>query len=133
VLAAFTGPHAYISPTWYESTSVPTWNYAVVHIYGIPKRMTQSALRDFVGRLATRYEAREREPWNLHYIPSLLDAIVGFEIEITEVQGKFKLSQNRPEADRASVIERLKERGSDSSVATAALMERISRTEKGGA
>ncbi len=78
--------------------------------------------------MANYFEAGEREPWEPTYDSSMLDYIVGFEIAITEIQGKFKLSQNRPEIDRTNVIERLKARGSDESAATAKLMQEM--TEK---
>lgn len=129
VLTVFTGPHAYVSPTWYESPGVPTWNYAVVHIYGRPRRIDDEArLGSLVEALAKRHEAKEPVPWDLSYDRSMLDGIVGFEIEISQTQGKFKLSQNRPEVDRANVVDRLKARGSEASVETALLMESRARS-----
>ena len=129
VLAVFSGPHGYVSPSWYESPGAPTWNYAVAHVYGKPKAMTdRTQLQNLVERMVNYFEAGEREPWEPTYASSMLGNIVGFEIAITEIQGKFKLSQNRPEIDRTNVIERLKARGSDESAATAKLMQEM--TEK---
>lgn len=125
-LAIFTGPHTYVSPSWYESHGVPTWNYAVVHIYGRPKPIVgQTELKRLVERMADYYEQGEAKPWNPTYDASMLRGIAGFEIEITEILGNFKLSQNRPMADRLNVIERLRSRGSDNSRHTADLMEEI--------
>ena len=126
VLAVFNGPHAYVSPSWYESPAPPTWNYAVVHVYGTPKLMTdRTQLQDLVEKLADYFEAGEPEAWDQNYDAAMLDHIVGFEITVTQIQGKFKLSQNRPEIDRANVIDRLMAKGSDNSVATATLMKEM--------
>ena len=128
VSAIFSGPHAYVSPSWYESPGVPTWNYAAVHVYGKPKAMTDGKqLQDLVERMTRYYEAGEIEPWEPSFDLTMLDSIVGFEIIVTEIHGKFKLSQNRPAIDRTNVIRRLRDKGSDNSVGTAALMQELSR------
>src|SRR5262249_32754708 len=88
-LAIFAGPHAYISPSWYEATpAVPTWNYATVHAYG-PARRIQDAdwLRELVRRLSDRHEAREASPWRMQdlpepYVQSMLKGIVGIELAV---------------------------------------------------
>lgn len=112
VLAIFSGEHDYVSPSWYRSPGVPTWNYQAVHIYGRCKLMHEkSALRALVDGLTRKYESTMRGPWEPEYNPAMLKAIVGFEIEITDVQCQFKLSQNRSNEDRLAVIEQLKQSG----------------------
>ena len=113
-LVVFQGPAAYVSPSWYPTKResgkvVPTYNYAVVHAYG-PMRIVEDAvwLRNLVGRLTETFEATRDEPWQVadapaSYIDAQLHAIVGIEIPITRILGKWKVSQNRSEADRASV------------------------------
>jgi transcriptional regulator len=132
-LAVFAGPHAYISPNWYEAgPSVPTWNYATVHAYG-PSRRIEDAdwLHDLVRRLSDRHEAHEaaqgHAAWRMQdlpgpYVQSMLKGIVGIEIAVTRLEGKFKLSQNRPAADRPRIIGALDARGDPESAAVADLM-----------
>jgi transcriptional regulator len=128
-LAVFAGPHAYISPSWYEGgPAVPTWNYATVHAYG-PARCIEDAewLRQLVRRLSDRHEAREPTPWSMQdlpetYVQSMLKGIVGVEIAVARLEGKFKLSQNRPAADRPRIIAALDARGDPDSAAVAELM-----------
>ena len=129
-LAIFAGPHAYISPSWYEKgPAVPTWNYATVHAYGEARAIDDAAwLRDLVHRLSERHEAREPEPrWHMgkepeKYIAMMLDGIVGIELAVDRLDGKFKLSQNRPPADRPRIIAALERREDAESRAVARLM-----------
>ncbi len=135
VLAAFQGPQAYITPSWYPSKAatakvVPTWNYAVVHARG-KLRITEDAawLRALVGRLTDAHEASQAHRWQLgdapaDYIEQMLRAIVGIEIEITSLQGKWKVSQNRSAADRAGVAAGLGTLTGDDARAMAALIHR---------
>ena len=124
VMVLFQGPHAYISPSWYVVPGVPTWNYAVAHVYGTARALDeQSRVKSIVERLTERYERHNEPPWVPTYDQRLLGAIVGIEIRIKEVQGKFKLSQNRSAADRAAVISKLEGTGSESDSALARLME----------
>jgi transcriptional regulator len=130
VMVVFQGPHTYISPSWYRAPGVPTWNYAVAHVYGRPRALEDPAqLKIIVEKLAEKYESQYEKPWAPAYDPRMLNAIVGIEVAITEVQGKFKLSQNRPEADRAAVIERLDASGSEADRAVAALMKERYQTQ----
>ena len=128
VVVIFHGPHHYVSPAWYAShLSVPTWNYAVVHAQGRPRLIEdRERLAALLRELVTRHEAASPEPWKMDLPPDyqdkMLSAIVGFEIEITRLDGKFKLSQNRPESDRPLVIEALERLGSDDALGVAALM-----------
>src|ERR1700759_2025237 len=123
-LAIFLGPHAYVSPNWYPSKAetgkaVPTWNYITVHARG-RIRWVQDAdwLRDHVTALSDTHESPRPEPWKVgdapeSFIDALLRAIVGFEIEIAQLDGKYKLTQNRSEADRAGVREAYAREGRD--------------------
>jgi transcriptional regulator len=112
VAAIFQGPHAYVSPTWYAThPSVPTWNYAVVHAHGRARLTDEAELHQIVMELSAKYEAGNTPPWKMSELPaayasSMLAMIVGFEIEVERVEGKFKLSQNRP-AEIPRVAERL--------------------------
>jgi transcriptional regulator len=102
VMAIFHGPHAYVSPTWYVThPSVPTWNYAVVHAQGKARLTDEAELHEIVSELSAFYEAGNKPPWKLSeqpaaYVSSMLGMIVGFEVEVERIEGKFKLSQNRP-------------------------------------
>ena len=128
VLAIFHGPHHYVSPRWYAShPSVPTWNYAVVHVHGLPHIIHSGVeLEALVRDLAKHHEAGEARPWVMDlpgdYQAKMLAAIVGFEIGITRLEGKFKLSQNRPAAERPLVVEALEQLGNDEARGVAALM-----------
>lgn len=116
VTAIFQGPHAYISPSWYaHHPSVPTWNYAVVHAHGKARLMDEAQLHELLMRLSATYEAGNPKPWKMSelpadYVDTMLKAIVGFEIEVERLEGKFKLSQNRP-AEIPRVIAELEARG----------------------
>jgi len=114
VLVTLEGPHDYVSPSWYRSPGVPTWNYQAVHIYGQCRvfRDTQQ-LRKVVDALTAKYESVFEKPWQPDYNASMLRAIVGVEISITEIQCKYKLSQNRSSQDREQVIEHLSLLGSN--------------------
>jgi transcriptional regulator len=121
-LAIFLGPHAYVSPNWYPSKAetgkaVPTWNYIAVHARGTI-RWVQDAewLRANVTALSQAHEAGQPAPWQVSdapasYVDGLLRAIVGFELTIEKLEGKYKLSQNRNEADRAAVAEAFEREG----------------------
>jgi transcriptional regulator len=128
-LAIFPGPHAYISPSWYETgPAVPTWNYAAVHAYGPARRIDDPVwLRELVRRLSERHEAHEPAPWDMQalpepYVQSMLNGIVGIEIAVSRLEGKFKLSQNRPAADRPRITAALERRDDPDSRAVAQLM-----------
>ena len=119
-LAIFQGPHGYVSPGWYPSKGesgkvVPTWNYAVVHAYGRIRFVEEAAwLRSIVERLTRRHEAPRAEPWDVTDAPSdfvaaMLRGIVGVEMRLTRLVGKWKLSQNRSPEDRRGVVAGLAE------------------------
>jgi transcriptional regulator len=115
VLTIFQGPHAYISPSWYEvELSVPTWNYAAVHAYGIPRIFEDSEeLYQLLKILIETHEGQFENPWPFQlpddYLQKMMRGIVGFEIEINRLEGKFKMSQNRTESEREIVIAALQE------------------------
>lgn len=132
-LAVFRGPDAYVSPAWYPTKHdtgkvVPTWNYAVVHAHGPVRFIEDRAwLRQLVEQLTNRHEAGRREPWRItdappDYIDRQLGAIVGIEIPITRLVGKWKVGQNRPPEDRAGVVEGLSHEGGDAAAAMARLV-----------
>ena len=123
VAAIFTGPHAYVSPSWYAVPGVPTWNYAAVQVHGDATTFTdRQRLRELVETLAGVYEAAEWEPWTPRYAPAMLDHIVGIEIRVCEIESKFKLSQNRAATDRLRVIDALHARRTENGARVAALM-----------
>jgi transcriptional regulator len=109
VLVIFQGPHAYISPSWYEEAlSVPTWNYAVVHAYGKPRIIEDTTeLYNTLRTLVQHSEAQFEKPWSFDlpqdFVQQKMRGVVGIEIDITRLEGKFKLSQNRPVVDQANV------------------------------
>lgn len=127
-LAVFQGPHAYVSPTWYGSPGVPTWNYAVAHVYGKARILeNETEAERFLERLTAVYEAGEANPWRANLAGErrtrLLDMIVVFELSVDTIEGKFKLSQNRSAADQRAVAERLAASGDPLSAAVAKLMK----------
>jgi transcriptional regulator len=130
VLVVVQGPHCYVSPAWYASPGVPTWNYAVAHLRGRPRLIHDAAgLATLVERLTRVHEAGRSNPWQPNLageagarLPKL---IVGFEIEVARIQAKFKLSQNRPEEDRARVIAELRGSASQADMEVARLMTGI--------
>lgn len=117
VLAVFHGPHAYVSPTWYEAANVvPTWNYVSVHAGGTLRVIDdRPRLLELVRRTVNLYEATQPVPWTLEaqegeFIDRLLNAIVGFEITLERLEGKWKLNQNHPAERREKVWRALLER-----------------------
>jgi len=140
VLAVFSGPHAYISPTWYEAQDVvPTWNYVTVHVYGTfeiehDHAATLQIVRDYV----SFYERSMPQPWQMSqtwqlpqpsaadaradYIDKMARAVVGFRVAIQRIEGKWKLNQNHPRERREKVARALAERRDENSQAISALM-----------
>jgi transcriptional regulator len=130
LLVIFHGPHAYISPNWYETRPmVPTWNYAVVHAYGVPRLVEDSKqLRAMLRELVDTFEAGQSQPYGGaltdEYIDKLSPGIVGIEIPITRLEAKFKLSQNRSATDKAGVIAALASSADPTEREVAELMKR---------
>jgi transcriptional regulator len=133
-LAIFHGPHAYVSPTWYAtSPAVPTWNYAVVHVYGKP---AASEERDFAKAalvaLVAKYESTRSKPWRAEDLaPDVFDrlasAVVAFEMPVERIEGNFKLGQNRSREDRVGMLAGLEGAGT----LEAALLARFIREHAG--
>lgn len=134
VLVVFQGPDAYISPSAYQAKQesgkvVPTWNYAVVHAYGTPRVITdRDWLLQLVQDLTHAHEVNRSEPWKVSdapvdYIEKLLAAIVGIEIPISRLSGKWKVSQNRSTTDRNAVIADLKRQAAKAQEAMAFIIE----------
>lgn len=117
VVAVFGGPHGYITPRWYsDRAEVPTWNYTVVHVFGEARLLDKAGLKRFLNELVDKHETDENDKWRISEVPELLfermlEEIVGFEITIRDLKGKFKLNQNRIRDDREGVISGLRERG----------------------
>lgn len=121
-LAIFHGPQHYVSPSWYPSKTehgkvVPTWNYVTVHVRGALQFIHDTAwLLENVRALTNAQERHQPQPWSVDdapkdYIDKLLSAIVGVELRVTSIEGKWKVSQNRPPEDREGVIAALESRG----------------------
>ena len=137
-LVVFQGPSTYVTPSWYPSKQetgkvVPTYNYAVVHAYG-PIRIVEDRawLRALVERLTTRHESSRAVPWKVgdapeDYLETMLRNIVGIEIPLTRISGKWKASQNRTAADRAGVADGLRELEGPEAKALAAMVENAPR------
>jgi transcriptional regulator len=131
VLVVFSGPHHYISPAWYQASSVvPTWNYLAVHVTGLFKAVhDRDALLRIVQDAVAFHESSSPRPWTLDLEESVLNGllrqIVGFEIQITGFEGKWKLGQNRPAEQRERAAQALRNLGGEDALAIAALMEQI--------
>jgi transcriptional regulator len=135
-LVVFQGAERYITPSWYETKRetgkvVPTWNYAVVHAYGPIKVIENQAwLRTQIEDLTRAHEGTRAEPWAVSdapesFVAAMARGIVGMEIEIARIEGKWKVSQNRPEADRRGVVEGLHGEGEPAAADMAALVAEL--------
>ena len=130
VLCIFTGPHAYVSPAWYETQpAVPTWNYTAVHAYGVPRLVQdQECFAEMLHDLIEFYEKDRVDRWDGkmpgEFRDQLMKAIVGVEIEITRLEGKYKLSQNRP-GDAVGVMQALAASSDQTDREVAAMMQRL--------
>lgn len=138
-LAVFQGPDSYITPGWYATKQetgkvVPTWNYAVVHVYGSLRAIDDPAwLRPHLAALTETHEASREEPWHVSdapadYTEKLMLGIVGIELTITRMTGKWKVSQNQPAANQAGVIAGLREHPSESAARMAELVAERKKT-----
>jgi transcriptional regulator len=123
-LVVFQGPQAYVTPSWYATKQetgkvVPTWNYVTVHAWGRPEVMADTDwLRRQVDALTRGQEDRRPEPWRVadapeDFLAAQMKGIVGVEIPIARIEGKWKASQNRPAADRAGVVDGLRNAGEE--------------------
>lgn len=112
VLCIFNGPHSYISSSWYKEEEVPTWDYIAVHVYGKVTILSEQDVLASMYKLVAKYEEKSKNPISLDDMsPKTLrqvKGVVGFKIEITDIQAAYKLSQTRPE-DHAKIITELKD------------------------
>ena len=120
ILAIFQGPHAYISPSWYEKANVSTWNYLAIHIYGKLRIMEGEELLAALSKLTQKYESGREgavlvENLPPEYVKKEMRGVVGFEILPTKIQGTWKLSQNRNDADYQRIISELEKIGDENS------------------
>jgi transcriptional regulator len=128
VLCVFSGPHAYVSPSWYEAESVvPTWNYVAVHLYGTCRIVEEkSSTAEILARYVELYERPLEPSWTLdtstRFFDRLVEMVVGFHIDVTRVEGKWKLSQNHPRDRQEKVAARLAQQADENSRQIARLM-----------
>jgi len=109
VLIIFTGPHDYISPSWYQGNGVPTWNYQALHVYGQCTTFNDAEkLKSVVDNLSNQHETQFNKPWKPDYQAKMLSAIVGVEIQISKIECQFKLSQNKSIKDQQNVVRQLR-------------------------
>jgi transcriptional regulator len=140
VLMVFSGAHAYVSPSWYgKHPSVPTWNYVAVHAYGVPRVIEDPGrVRAMLDRLVHTFEDGRPAPWRMDslpdsYVEGMMRGIVAFEISIDRLEGKAKLSQNRPAADQGRVRAALDAEPDPLAKAVATLMaDRAGSGDRGG-
>jgi transcriptional regulator len=134
-LVVFQGPQAYVTPSWYATKRetgkvVPTWNYATVHAWGCPRVMNDDVwLRRQIEDLTASRENLRAAPWRVDdapadFVAAQMRGIVGVEIAVTRIEGKWKMSQNRPEADRTGVIAGFREAGGAGEAIAAIVEER---------
>jgi len=127
VLCIFNGPHTYVSSSWYKEEEVPTWNYIAVHIYGKVTILDEEQTMASLHKLVDKYEQNSKNPISLHQMsPKTLrqvKGVVGFQVEITEIQAAYKLSQTRVE-DHPKIISELNEVNDPGSNTIAEIMKR---------
>lgn len=112
VMAIFTGPHSYISSSWYDHVNVPTWNYIAVHVYGKVKLIEGDQLYEALRRLVNKYEVISKNPVSIDTMPvefvrKEIKGVVGFEISVEKIEAAWKLSQNRNDANYLNIIAEL--------------------------
>jgi transcriptional regulator len=131
VLAVFTGPHSYISSSWYDHENVPTWNYIAVHVYGKIKIIEGEAVIESLKKLVDKYEQNSENPVRIADLSKKTmmqtRGIVAFEIEITEIQATRKLSQNRDEKNHQNIISELEKTEDFQAIAVANEMKNCPR------
>ncbi len=124
VLAIFSGPHTYISSSWYDHENVPTWNYIAAHVYGTIHIMNDEEVLKALKRLVNKYEKASEKPVDLDkmtpgYVEKEMKGVVGFEIKITKIEAAYKLSQNRDQKNHEAIIKELEKKGDPASIAIA--------------
>jgi transcriptional regulator len=129
VMVIFSGPHAYVSSSWYDHENVPTWNYIAAHVYGEIQIVEGETLKHSLSRLVTKYEKHSERPVSVEtmtpdYFQRSLQGLVGFEIRITEIKAAYKLSQNRDESNYQNIVRELDKRGDENSFRVAEEMKK---------
>jgi len=132
VLVIFQGSHAYVSSSWYDHENVPTWNYTAVHVYGKIKITDTETLYKQLSKLVDKYETGNENPVSVSkmsasMIENQMNAIVGFEIHITEIQAAEKFSQNRDQKNYTNIIAELEKKGDLESLTVATAMKQLKR------
>ena len=131
ILAVFSGPHSYISPSWYDHENVPTWNYIAVHVYGRIKIIEGDAVIESLKKLVDKYEQNSENPVRIEDLSkkTMMQArgIVAFEIEINEIQATKKMSQNRDDKNYQNIISELEKTKNTDAVAVAKEMKKCPR------
>lgn len=131
ILAIFSGPHSYISPSWYDHENVPTWNYIAVHVYGKIKIIEGDAVIQSLKRLVDKYEQNSENPVRIEDLSekTMMQSrgIVAFEIEIEEIQAQQKMSQNRDDKNYQNIISELEKTNTNQSIAVANEMKKCPR------
>ncbi len=129
VLAVFSAPHAYISPSWYTQANVPTWNYIAVHVYGNVRLLNEEETRTALARLTAKYEGNRPKGVTMDMLEEKsvkndLRALVAFEMTLETIQGKYKLSQNRDDQSYKNIINELNKSSDLQEVAVATEMQK---------
>lgn len=129
VLVIFSGPHAYISSSWYDHENVPTWNYIAAHVYGRIRIMEGDAVYQSLKHLVDKYESTSEHPVSIEgmspdYVRKSIQGLVGFEISITNIEATYKLSQNRDQKNHQRIVRELEKRNDNSSLQVAGEMKK---------
>jgi transcriptional regulator len=143
LLLIFQGPQGYVTPSWYPTKQitgkvVPTWNYVAIHAYGSASVIEDPArLRSHLAALTSRHEGDSAQPWAIDdapadFIDAMCRGIVGFEVGLDRIEGKWKMSQNRPPEDRAGVVDGLRARGRGADREMADLVEAADAADRKG-
>ncbi len=131
ILAVFSGPHSYISSSWYDHENVPTWNYIAVHVYGRIKIIEGEAVVNSLKKLVDKYEQTSKNPVRIEDLSKKtmlqVRGVVAFEIEIDEIQATRKMSQNRDDINYQTIITELEKNNTTDSIATANEMKKCPR------
>ncbi len=135
ILVIFNGPHCYISSSWYDHENVPTWNYIAVHVYGKVKIIEGERLITALTKLVDKYEKQMENPVSVRtmskeFLNKEIKGIVGFEIEITEIQSAYKLSQNRDKINHSNIVAELRKSGDNKSQKIAEEMGKYPNNKK---
>jgi transcriptional regulator len=129
VLSIFTGPHTYISSSWYNHENVPTWNYIAAHVYGKIEIIEGDRLLHTLKHLVDRYEKHSQHPVSIDnmtpdYVKKQMNGVVGFEITITNIEAAYKLSQNHDAINHEAIVNELEKRSDDASHQVAEAMKK---------